>query len=94
LGYDLDYEGDFEFFQSDKNKTFTEIYEHFCVLHPEPSDQCYLVAVLILWDKFNMTKKVLVHGSFVVVVLAVLLNGVFEYYFPSLRVMEEHPCFS
>jgi carbonic anhydrase len=91
LGYDLDYEGDFEFFQNDKNNTFTEIYEAFQRITPG----AFLIssislAILILWDKFGMTKKTYVHGAFIVVVLGVLLNMFFAQYFPSLRVMEEH----
>ncbi|HVD98773.1 MAG TPA: SulP family inorganic anion transporter [Cytophagaceae bacterium] len=91
LGYDLDYEGDFEFFQPDKNNTFTEIYEAYLRITPGAFViSAISLTVLILWDKFNMTKKTFVHGSFVAVVLGVLLNILFSVYIPSLRVMEEH----
>lgn len=91
LGYDLDYEGDFDFFQSDKNNTFTEIYEAILRITPGAiTISSMSLVVLILWDKFNLAKKLFIHGAFVAVVLGVLLNTLFEYFFPSFRVMEEH----
>ncbi len=91
LGYDMDYEGDFDFFQKDNENTFTEIYAAFLRITPGALVISMIsMAVLILWEKFKMTKKVLVHGSFVVVVLGVVINLVFSLYFPSLVVMDEH----
>jgi carbonic anhydrase len=91
LGYDLDYEGDFNFFQEDHNNTFTEIYA--AILRITPG--AFLVSsislvILIVWDKFGLARKLLVHGSFVVVVVAIGLNSLFEYFLPSFRIMEEH----
>ncbi len=91
LGYDRDYEGDFNFFQNDDQNTFTEIYEAILLITPGP----FLISVIsllviILWDKFKLTKKIYVHGAFIVVVLSVLLNYFFESFFPFLWVASGH----
>lgn len=91
LGYDRDYEGDFNFFQNDDKNTFSEIYEAIMLITPGP----FIISVislvgLILWDKFNMTKKLYVHGAFIVVVVAVLINYFFESFFPSFWVASAH----
>ena len=91
LGYDLDYEGDFEFFQDDKNNTFTEIYEAINRITPGAFVISMVsLAILLLWDKFNLSKKLYIHGAFIVVLVGILMNTIFEKYVPSLRIMEEH----
>jgi carbonic anhydrase len=91
LGYDRDYEGDFNFFQNDDQNTFSEIYEAVLLITPGPFMISIIsLLVMILWDKFNMTKKIYIHGAFVIVVLAILLNYFFESFFPSLWIASAH----
>lgn len=91
VGYDLDYEGDFNFFQWDNKNTFTELIEAFYRITPGAAAVSALgLTILILWDKFNLSKKLYVHGSIIVVILGVLLN---EFVFPhlsGLKISDEH----
>ncbi len=91
LGYDRDYEGDFNFFQNDDQNTFSEIYEAIIMITPGPFLLFVLsFGILFFWDKYNLTKKVFIHGAFVIVVLSVFFNYFLEAFFPSLWVASGH----
>lgn len=92
LGWDADYEGEFEFMQADHRNTFTEIIE--AALHPNfgaiiISVICLLV---IVWWERQAEKKRRFFKTFpaalVVVVLGVLINQAFRWLFPSLYLGE------
>ncbi len=94
LGYDSDEEGDFAFFQSDGENTFTEILQaldYFSLGAVIISVTC--LVVLILWDKYLSSKggimKIL-PGALVVVTLGALLNKVLGLINPDLAVSSDH----
>ncbi len=91
LGYDLDYEGDFNFFQNDGKNTFTEIYDAILLVKPGAIVISIIsLFVIFFWDKFKLAKKIYIHGAFVIVVLSVFLNLFFESFFPALWIGSAH----
>jgi carbonic anhydrase/SulP family sulfate permease len=80
LGRDSDPEGDFAFFQFDKENTFSEI--SIAVLqgiHPGALTIGLLsIALLVLWQKVQFLKNSLLPGPLVVAVVGVLLNLAFR----------------
>ena len=94
LGYDHDQEGDFSFFQSDGENTFSEIwqaFDYFSISAIIISMSC--LVVLILWDKFLSSKggiMKMLPGALVVVILGAGLNKFLGSLDPSLAVSAEH----
>ncbi|PJZ53836.1 SulP family inorganic anion transporter [Leptospira adleri] len=91
VGYDIDYEGDFNFFQSDRENTFTEIWNAFLRFTP---GAVFLFIVsfcaILFWEKFQLHKRFLLHGSLIAILISILLNEVIGTWFPILSVGSEH----
>ena len=91
LGYDLDYEGDFNFFQWDHKNTFTEIYEAMLRVTPGAFLISFISLIILLtWEKFGFAKKIYIHGSMIAVLGGLILNEIFKSHANSLVVAEEH----
>lgn len=87
FGWDADYEGEFEFIQTDNQNTFTEILEaisHLSVGATIISVSCLLL--IIFWEKLNK-KEIkffsLVPAGLGIVTLGILLNQAFRLWFPD-----------
>jgi carbonic anhydrase len=91
IGYDLDYEGDFNFFQWDNKNTFTELIEAFNRVTPGAAVISLIgVAILILWDRYKLSQKLVVHGSIVVVIIGILLYEYLPQVSSFLIISDEH----
>jgi carbonic anhydrase len=91
LGYDLDYEGNMHFYESQQNNALAELFQALGRITPGALVlSVFSIALILLWDKLNLTKKTYVHGSFVVVVLSIVINMLFESFFPVLHITNEH----
>lgn len=92
LGWDADYEGEFEFVQADQRNTFSEISE--ALNHPNMGAIVISVVCLGLilgWGHFErkgIRFFTTVPGGVMVVLLGVLLNQVFKIGFPELSLKE------
>ncbi len=94
LGWDADYEGEFEFFQNDHRNTFTELIQ--AVLHPNWGAVVIsgLCLVLIFWwdkqaEKGNKVFNT-IPTALVVVLMGVVINQVFREWVPSLYLGESN----
>lgn len=91
VGFDKDAEGDFSFFQTDGQNTFSELLNVFnyfswgAIIISAVS-----LIILIYWDKTPMKKISILPASLVVVILGILMNIGFEKYFPSLAILDKH----
>ena len=93
LGYDANYEGDFDFFKAGENNTLTEIIRAVITFSPAAvAISAVSLAVLILWErpavKGNKILK-LVPGALVVVALGILMNEGFRAFAPHLALRGE-----
>ena len=91
VGFDKDYEGDFSFFQPDGENTFSELLNVFknfswgAIIISGIS-----IVAMIFWDKTPMKKFKFLPASLFVVVLGLLLNLLFQTYFPAIAITQEH----
>ncbi|WP_017850848.1 carbonic anhydrase [Leptospira interrogans serovar Szwajizak] len=91
IGYDIDYEGDMGFFQKDRENTFSEILTAFYRFTPGAIILFTVALVLILiWEKFKLHEKFIIHGSLVAIVTGVLLNEMFRIFELGIVVSGEH----
>lgn len=91
VGYDKDAEEDFSFYQADGENTFSE----FLNLLPNFSWGAVLITLLsmfimIYWDKTPMKKVKFFPASLFVVFLGVLLNALYQGFFPALYIEQSH----
>ena len=81
VGYDVDSEGDFYFFQADGENTFSEILNSLNHIHPGAIIIAAVsLTLLILWDRPKLKEYAffkIVPGALVAVVTGVLINEVF-----------------
>jgi MFS superfamily sulfate permease-like transporter len=94
VGYDVDFEGDESFFQSDGRNTFSEILASWDFLSPGAVVISLLsIFILIQWDsnRFQRFKFFrLMPSALAVVFLGILLNSLFTYGFPYFVIDEKH----
>jgi carbonic anhydrase len=91
VGFDKDPEGDFTFFEPDGDNTFNELLEIFDFFTWGAviiSAICLLL--LIYWDKIPSKKIKIIPASLFVVIVGVLLNTLFQNYFPTLALEPTH----
>ncbi len=91
VGFDKDAEGDFSFFQSDGENTFSELLNIFkffswgAIIISSIS-----IAAMLLWDKTPLKRFKFLPSSLFVVVLGLLINLGFQNYLPALAISSEH----
>jgi carbonic anhydrase len=91
LGYDVNHEGDFSFFQWDHENTFTEIVKAFkktelgAIIISSTS-----ILFLILWNRPIFKKVNVIPAALVVVYLGICLNILFHNIFPNLELSYYH----
>ncbi|CAN5844784.1 SulP family inorganic anion transporter [soil metagenome] len=94
FGYDADFEGDMSFYQPDGENTFSEVFRSINYISLGATIISLLsLAILIFWErpflkKFGFFR--LVPGALVVVVLGIVLNTIFQAYFPALALAGNH----
>ncbi|WP_396217681.1 SulP family inorganic anion transporter [Flavobacterium sp.] len=92
FGYDPDFEGDESFFQPDGQNTFSEIFNIFD--HIQLGSIVIAVislAILILWNKVDVLKKIkLIPPALVAVIISILLNEFFIQSGSNLAIVKEH----
>lgn len=91
FGYDKDAEGDFAFWQTDGNNTFTALLEPLSKIDLGVTIITIVsLGILILWEKSFMKKFKVVPGALIAVVAAIGLNLLYKAFFPNLHVTGEH----
>lgn len=88
VGYDIDNEGDFDFFQTDGQNTFSEIFNSVNHIHPGAVIIALVsLFILIMWERPFLKKYAffkIVPGALLVVILGIVMNLLFEKYNPML----------
>jgi MFS superfamily sulfate permease-like transporter len=92
FGYDSDFEGDESFFQTDGQNTFSEIFNIFDHIQlGSVVIAAISLAILILWNKVDVLKKIkLIPPALVSVIVSILLNEFFIQSGSNLAIVKEH----
>jgi carbonic anhydrase len=91
VGFDKDYEGDFSFFQQDGENTFSELLNIFNYFSWGAIIISGLsIMAMIFWDKTPLKKFKYLPASLFVVVLGLIVNLLFQNFFPTLAITNEH----
>lgn len=92
FGYDPDFEGDESFFQPDGQNTFSELFQ--IVDHIQLGSVIIAIislAILILWNKVEVLKKIkLIPPALVAVIVSILLNEFFIQSGSIFAIAKEH----
>lgn len=92
LGYDKDYEGNFEFLQPDGKNTVSELFS--VIDYVQPGSILIAVvslAILITWSKVEFLRKLkLVPAALIAVIISIILNEFFIQSGSSLAIPQEH----
>ena len=92
FGYDPDFEGDESFFQPDGQNTFSELFH--IVDHIQIGSiiiALISLAILILWNKVEVLKKIkLIPAALVAVIVSILLNEFFIQSGSDFAIAKEH----
>jgi MFS superfamily sulfate permease-like transporter len=94
VGYDADFEGDFEFVQADGENTFTELIRMLDAISPGAIVVCALaLAILLLWDLFVRQLHPVFkffQGPFVAVLAGIAYQAAAVAWFPGLAIGGGH----
>jgi carbonic anhydrase len=91
IGHDIDPEGDSSFWQGNLKNTFTELWAMFQDLHWGAAIIGFTsIAIIVLWDKWPVLKKLPIPAPLAVVSIGVLLNYLFQQSAPHLVVNGKH----
>lgn len=92
FGYDPDFEGDESFFQPDGQNTFSELFQVFDHIQLGSIIIALIsLAILILWNKVEVLKKIkLIPPALVAVIVSILLNEFFIQSGSNFAIANEH----
>lgn len=94
VGYDRDYEGDLEFFQSDNYSSFSELSHMMEFISPTAIFIALVsLAILILWEQPKLKSSnffQVLHGTLITIVVGVWINEFFQIFNPDLALKESH----
>ncbi|GEO12022.1 SulP family inorganic anion transporter [Segetibacter aerophilus] len=91
FGYDKDAEGETAFQQANGNNTFSALLEPLQHIHIGVTIITLVaLTILVLWEKPFMKRFKVVPGALAAVVVSVLLNNLFNAFFPAIAVEKEH----
>ncbi len=91
FGIDTDVEGEFSFFQGDGENTFSELTKIFSYFNwGAVIIAAISFVILTQWKRTPMAKINFLPASLVVVVLGIIINVLFQNYFPDLRLGPNH----
>lgn len=78
IGYDLDYEGDLDFFQMNEENTFSELFKACSFVSWKIAFSGILsILVIIVWDKYKPKKLKMIPGALLGTLLGLFLNMIF-----------------
>ena len=92
FGYDVDYEGDMSFLQSDGENTFSEL---FMILNHIQLGSIVItlisLCILIAWTKVDFLKRIkLIPAALIAVVVSIIVNEIFIQTGSSLSIKSDH----
>lgn len=92
LGYDADYEGDFQFEQPDHENSFSALISAVNKMNIGAFIISSLsILILVTWDKIDRLKSLkLIPAPLIVVLLGIGLNILFERVFPDISLRDNH----
>ena len=94
VGYDRDYEGDLEFFQSDNYSSFSELSHMMEFISPTAIFIAVVsLAILILWEQPKLKRSnffQVLHGALITIVVGVWINEFFQIFNPDFALKESH----
>lgn len=91
LGYDADYNGDFQFIQSDSENSFTALITAVNKTNIGAAIISIVSLVILLtWDKLKSTKLGVLPAPLIVVVVGIVLNMIFESAHQIFVLRDEH----
>lgn len=91
IGYDADYEGDFQFDQPDHENSFSALISALEKMSGGAAIISVLsMAVLILWNRIRIKQISMIPAPLVVVIIGIGLNVLFMNYIPQLALNENH----
>jgi carbonic anhydrase len=94
VGYDTDYEGDFNFIQSDNHSSLTELFHMVGELQPGAILIATLsLVVLLLWEMPFIQQRRFFHllqAPLVVVALGIISNELLRYAYPEIALTGKH----
>ncbi len=94
VGYDIDYEGDFNFTQSDDYSSFTELYHMFGAFQPGAVLVAAIsLAILLVWELPAVRRHRFfqsLQAPLVAVIVSVLINGILQSGYPEIALGVAH----
>lgn len=91
LGYDADYNGDFQFIQSDSENSFTALFTAVNKINVGAAIISLVsLVILLLWDKLKSTKIGIIPAPLIVVLVGIGLNMIFESAHQIFVLRDEH----
>lgn len=94
VGYDMDYEGDMDFFQADGENTFTELVKMLDFISPPVVFVSVVSLILLLiWDKVLGKKAkffTIIQGPIVVILFGIGYELITSAYFPDWTISRDH----
>lgn len=94
LGWDADFEGDYYFMQPDGENTFSELIKALNYFQPGAIVIAVTaLAIMMLWERPALKKKQffkLIPGGLAAVIAGILINILYQEYFPSLYLSTTH----
>ncbi len=94
VGYDRDYEGDLEFFQSDNYSSFSELSHMMEFISPTAIFIAVVsLTILILWEQPKLKRSnffQVLHGTLITIVVGVWINEFFQIFNPDYALKESH----
>lgn len=91
LGYDIDAEDDFSFFQLDGENTFSELFKMLGFITPGAlAISVVSIAILIFWENSFLRKLKYLPSTLFVLIFGVLLSQFFDHFIPYLSIEQVH----
>jgi MFS superfamily sulfate permease-like transporter len=91
FGYDANGQEDLSFQETSGHNTFSSLLQPLQYIHPGVTLVTFLsLAILILWERPYFKKLRVLPGALVAVVVSILINTVYQAYFPALTIGGSH----
>ena len=91
VGYDVDPEDDFSFWQSDSENTFSELLKMLNFISPGAVTISVIsILIIFFWDKVPLKYSKFLPSSLFIVIFGVALNYIFTHFIPYLSIGNSH----
>lgn len=91
FGYDAEGQEALDFQEASGNNTFSSLLQPLRYIDPGVTLVTFIsLAILILWEKPNFKKLRVLPGALVAVVVSILINIIYQAYFPALTIAGSH----